>query len=143
MEKKISVSELFELIRKGEQPEEINCNGTSAVWDKKEFCYRGRRNGTIILAALSKRVSGYPVTYEEPILDKAERKYLSDVIRPFRSRIKAIQKMQDDVNKCEYIRLTAQYKGIRDYSMLPSFKAGHMYKGMELRKYYSLEELGL
>ncbi len=41
---------------------------------------------------------------EEPILDEAERKYLSGVIRPFRDRVKCVKK-EKDTNKREYINI--------------------------------------
>lgn len=49
------------------------------------------------------------------ILNEAERQYLSAVIRPFRDQVQSITKFEDST----------------------------MYKGMELGKEYTLEELGL
>lgn len=83
--------------------------------------------------------------YKEPILDKAEKEYLSAIIEPF-------------IDMVEYI-----YKGIRyknDYVIridlksdkseiytksisFPLLEGELMFKGMELNKHYSLEELGL
>ena len=82
--------------------------------------------------------------YEEPVLDEVERKYLSDVIKPFRNKIATISKLHtyDNINyeNNEYI-----YFGMKDrrgYS-LPLFKQGTMYKGMQQGKHYTLQELGL
>ena len=79
---------------------------------------------------------------EEPILDDAERKYLSGVIRPFRNRICSIVK--EGYSNIEYIQIKYDKVGnINTYFSLPSFKVGTMYKGMELNKKYTLKELGL
>lgn len=77
--------------------------------------------------------------YKEPILDDAERKYLADVIRPFRNKIDTISKFNTFDDR-QYI-----YIGMKDrrWSNLPCFPKGTMYKGMEDGKHYSLKELGL
>lgn len=74
------------------------------------------------------------------ILDDAERRYLSAVIRPFKDRVGCICKT---FYTSEYQHI---YIVLRDcnYNMyLPIFKKGTMYKGMEFGRSYSLEELGL
>ena len=78
--------------------------------------------------------------YKEPILDDAERKYLADVIRPFRNKIDTILKFQTWDGSSQYI-----YISMKDNHMgtLPVFPKGTMYKGMENGKHYSLKELGL
>lgn len=78
--------------------------------------------------------------YKEPILDEVERKYLSDVIRPFRNKIDTISKFQTRDDSSQYI-----YIGMKDrrWSNLPCFPKGTMYKGMKAGKHYSLKELGL
>lgn len=80
----------------------------------------------------------------EPILDDAERRYLSAVIRPFRNKVNFICK-SGIIGEPEW---SYQYVFIsfRDCSHdidFPFFKTGTMYKGMELGKKYTLEELGL
>ena len=78
--------------------------------------------------------------YKEPILDDGERKYLADVIRPFRNKIDTISKFQTWDGSSQYI-----YISMKDNHMgtLPVFPKGTMYKGMEDGKHYSLKELGL
>lgn len=79
--------------------------------------------------------NGYIV--EKEILDEEEKEYLSAVIKPFRDKIECIAK--HGVNK-EYIDICIR----NDYKIIfPYFKSGTMYKGMELNKKYTLEELGL
>ncbi len=77
--------------------------------------------------------------YQEPILDEAERKYLSGVIRPFRDSVEYIKKIKDNYRKEEYIVIHTNQIVIP----FPFFKKGTMYKGMELNKEYTAEELGL
>lgn len=74
----------------------------------------------------------------KPILDDAEKEYLKNVIKPFKSRIKYISKetaYMDDY----YIHIDLG----NDDIALPFFKKETMYKGMELEKQYTLKELGL
>lgn len=79
--------------------------------------------------------------YKEPLLDDAERKYLSEVIRPFRKRIEYIIKKRcvSGSDSC-YIYI-AFPDG--DYISFPCFKENSMYRGMETGKQYKLKELGL
>ena len=85
-----------------------------------------------------------PIKYEtvferkEEILDEVEKRYLANVIRPFKKRVKSIAKkyfIED-----EYIILFMKDSpNIR----LPFFIEGTMYKEMEPDREYTLEELGL
>ena len=77
--------------------------------------------------------------YKEPILDDAERKYLSDVIRPFRKEVATISKFNAfDGRQYIYIEMKD-----RRGSNLPTFPKDTMYKGMIEGMHYSLKELGL
>ena len=84
-----------------------------------------------------------PVKYEtvferkEEILDKTEKIYLANIIRPFRDRVKWIKKNRISDN--EYISIGVK----NEYICLPFFTKGTMYKGMEENKEYTLKELGL
>ena len=71
------------------------------------------------------------------ILDDAEKRYLSAVIRPFRDRVKYIEKIDCACEEYIYIQVN------RDWTILPRFKDGTMYKGMEPGHKYTPEELGL
>ena len=80
--------------------------------------------------------------YKESILNDKEREYLAAVIRPFKKHVCTVCKKY--VQSCsglnyEYIvvKLGTERWGF------PKFVEGTMYKGMELDKEYSLEELGL
>lgn len=80
----------------------------------------------------------------EPILDDAERQYLSAVIKPFRNRVEFISKVvmayQGGCTDCYIcIRFTDSSKDMS----FPVFCETDMYKGMKLYEKYTLEELGL
>lgn len=79
-----------------------------------------------------------------PILNEKEKEYLSAVIKPFRDRIISIRKYK--YSQDEYIGIYVKYYAETDESemiTLPLFKEGTIYKGIELKKYYTLKELGL
>ena len=73
------------------------------------------------------------------ILDDAEREYLKGVIRPFKNKVKYITKRSIMDGKKEYIYIHVT----DDCICLPCFRKGSMYKGMEIDRNYSFEELGL
>lgn len=81
---------------------------------------------------------------KEPILDDAEKRYLSAVIKPFRKRVEYISKEEDFDGPfdgpAEFIHIELSDGDIVDF---PDFKANTMYKDMKLGYEYSLEELGL
>lgn len=74
----------------------------------------------------------------EPILDNTEKRYLENVIRPFKDRVKSITKSSNFGD--EYIKI---YLKEKDTAVLPNFKKDTMYKGMIREKSYTLKELGL
>ena len=78
--------------------------------------------------------------YKEPILDDVEKEYLSAVIKPFRKKVVYIRKNKSLINGMQYLII-----GIydNDYMHFPYLDDDAMYKGMEVNKEYSLEELGL
>ncbi len=78
--------------------------------------------------------------YKEPILDEEEKAYLSAVIKPFRNRVDWIEKVRS-INTTECINIT--YDDTEYEIPFPQFEKGTMYKGMELNREYTLEELGL
>lgn len=78
--------------------------------------------------------------YSEPILDNAEREYLSAAIKPFRKMIAYIVKAQDFDDGKQCIRIILQNG---DGMHFPYLNDDAMYKGMEVNKEYSLKELGL
>lgn len=76
---------------------------------------------------------------EESILDKTEKEYLEIVIRPFKDNIKYISKK--DYSNYYYIHIQC-FGSMR--GTLPWFSdKDEIYKGMEVNRKYTLEELGL
>lgn len=79
---------------------------------------------------------------EKTILDQAEKEYLSAIIKPFRDRVKDIVKHGYDCY--EYIEIRFYSENIPMGNInLPYYEKSSMYKGMELNKKYTLEDLGL
>lgn len=84
-----------------------------------------------------------------PILDEAEKEYLSAVIKPFKDRVTWIAKFRYIIDMYDktfhYIKINLKScDGTRNTDIdLPYFEKGTIYKGMEKGKKYSLEELGL
>ena len=80
----------------------------------------------------------------KPILDDIEKKYLSNIIKPFRNKIKWIRKIgSPNSDKLEYIRICYSDYNYTNVLNFPDFKVGTMYKGMEEDKLYTLKELGI
>ena len=77
---------------------------------------------------------------EQPTLTEKEKKYLEGVLRPFKDKVTFIRKVCEYSKSQDYIHI-----GIKnDFDIdFPNFQQGTMYKGMELNKEYTLEELGL
>ena len=81
---------------------------------------------------------------EKPVLDEKERKYLSEVIRPFRKIVIGVCKHFFAEDNKQYICISVRNdSGFSEYINLPNFKSDTMYKGMKAEKWYALEELGL
>lgn len=81
--------------------------------------------------------------YKEPILDEVEREYLSAFCRPYkivtiRKRL-SVNAGSQRLDICIDNALLGGYEYIR----LPYFEDNTMYKGMELGKEYTPQELGI
>lgn len=87
------------------------------------------------------RPIGYETIFErkEEILDETEKRYLRDVIRPFRDKVTGIIKNDSSSREYQYIELSLKC----DDATLPYFEADTMYKNMKVNKSYTLKELGL
>ena len=78
---------------------------------------------------------------KKEILDRIEKNYLTNVIKPFKENVKYIVKADCYKSKSyESIEICLENN---DCMLFPDFEKGTMYKGMELRKRYTLEELGI
>ena len=80
--------------------------------------------------------------YKPEILDEAEKRYLRNVVRPFKDKVKYVKKFVffDGDTK---ISIRVEENNKIWYIEFPPFKKDRMYKGMEEDKEYTLEELGL
>ena len=72
------------------------------------------------------------------ILTEKEKAYLSAVVKPFKGKVKTVEKVSFGGEE-EYLKILFEM----DLMSLPFFAKGTMYKGMEANKRYTLEELGL
>ena len=77
------------------------------------------------------------------VLDAAEKRYLTNIIKPFKDQVIAIAKRS--ANYGEFIDIMIDEGDIGDCGniYLPYFKPGKMYKGMKVNREYTLEQLGL
>ena len=83
------------------------------------------------------------VKLPKQILTDSEKRYLSNVIEPFKDRVKYIIKRETGTGELVIIRLSHYNGWLSDLVTLPIFEKETMYKGMEIDKEYTLEELGL
>lgn len=81
------------------------------------------------------------VKKDNSILDESEKRYLSNVIKPFRNQVTSISKKLGDYG--EFIDIEIKEDEYSDGIYLPYFKPNSMYKGMVEYNNYTLEELGL
>ena len=86
--------------------------------------------------------NGFVIKQEEKkeILDKAEKEYLENLLRPFKNKVEYIRK--NWFYSCHSFLEVGMGK-IYETFCLPTFETNKMYKGMEIGKEYTLKELGL
>ena len=75
------------------------------------------------------------------ILDAAEKRYLSQVIRPFKDQVISISKNSTIYG--EFIDIEIDEAGDDEDIYLPYFKPCSMYKGMKINRKYTLDQLDL
>ena len=80
------------------------------------------------------------VEIEVDVLDKEEKEYLANVIKPFRDEIDCIFKHKNDMTFKSYISIKLKDK---TYIHFLDLKDNKMYAKMELDYHYTLDELGL
>ena len=136
---------ILQLIEQKKQPMCLidDGDGLSYLWDKDEQTY--------IIKGTSIGITAYDLatgtfSYEAPVLDDAEKRYLRGVVRPFRDRVDMIQKKDSSIDGFEHIKMCVRYpdsSALQSILMLPAFRSGTMYAGMVLNKDYTLAELEL
>ena len=75
------------------------------------------------------------------ILDDAEKRYLSQIIEPFRDQVISISKNVTLYG--EFIDIEIDEAEDHGDIYLPYFKPGSMYKGMKVNRKYTLDQLDL
>lgn len=103
-------------------------------------CLFKKYNGECTKARYEWLLSEYK---EPPILDEVEREYLSAVCRPY--KVLHIRKRNTGNKERQWLDICTDNVLWKDYDdiHLPYFKANTMYKGMELGKEYTPQELGI
>lgn len=92
--------------------------------------------GIIAMREIFKILSKEPE--EEPVLDDAERRYLKNVIRPFKDKCEYVEKIPSDwFEDKAYILISLENANIP----LPMFEKNTLYINMEPCKKYTLEDL--
>ena len=83
--------------------------------------------------------------YKESILDKTEKAYLNNVIKPFKNKVCHIVKDALSYYDGDFIQIKVKSNrnNLYQYIKLPAFTRGSMYNNMKLGYRYSLKELGL
>lgn len=120
-------------IRNGKRASEDCCHipeSFDPVSGRDEFCKK----------CLCESLEWLNQEYKDPILDDVEREYLSAVIKPFRKKISYIRKIKDFSKGKKYIKIEL-CDG--DTMYFPNLSSDEMYKGMELDRKYTIDELGL
>lgn len=97
------------------------------------------------LSKLEQLLIGYCeiIKLPKPILDDKEKEFLSTLVKPYRKYVKYLNKTKYGINERINICYREYIGQVNSFFSLPSFNKGTMYKGMELDKKYTLEELGL
>lgn len=126
----------FDKVKEEIKIEDIECGGICGVINRM----KGEKN--CIDRTCVECIEWLKQPYGEikkEILDKEEKEYLSFVIKPFRDKVQCIVKLCGGNGKYFIdIRLSGD-----DNTSFPYFEKGKMYKGMEIDKKYTLEDLGL
>lgn len=129
--------------RSGNSYLELNC------WNsyQKDICYNNDNGYSSINWCKENNCIIYEfedVIEVHDILIEKERRYLSNIIRPFRDRVIYIKKVKSGYNGAYFISIHTKSKYIPEGESLcfPFFK-NEMYVGMKENEEYTLEELGL
>lgn len=87
----------------------------------------------------------YQTVYEanKEILDEAEKRYLKQVIRPYKDVISIRKHINPDRKKANILITILELDNEKWGFMLPPFEKETMYKNMKDDKEYTLQELGL
>ena len=134
---KISFSQLFEMIEKEVQPDELIIDDRIYCWDG--YTYIRRTDMTVLPYDNMKNLAKKKILIMNQDLKRNERSYLKAMIKPFRDDVEMITKM-DSPDGREFIAICL--KG--DICVpLPPFESGAYYTGLEINVPYSPDTLDL
>lgn len=137
---KMNILEALELMKQGKKIRQKNWKkGDCMTFNGEKLVLMSKKNSLWydVVISLSDAYKDEWEELKKPILDEAEKRYLSAVIRPFRENVQSIKKGEVTRLQCICIELKNE---IFD---LPFFAKDTMYKGMKVGKRYTLKELGL
>lgn len=118
---------------------EISCN--DCIFNKAQCAEPSDESSWVNNKELySDKFLDQEIEIDLPILDTEEKEYLSAVLKPFINNVTDVAKYRRTSDSREYIVIN--FKDTEGL-ILPHFKENTMYKGMELDRKYTLEELGL
>lgn len=144
---RLSFFDLLDLIRQGKAPKKIYCEGETYEWNGTSY---KSKSDIMLCEDYGVRHTEYGfisllnIEVVEPVLDDIEKEYLGNIVKPFRNIVQYISK--GTVGKFEYEYIFINIKepdGSEGNICFPNYKYGKMYKGMEPKKKYTLEELEL
>ena len=127
-------------IKQGYKFRELTCKCSKTGNCDYDILLNNKCMGTVKDSYSNRAITTWlDMEHVEPILDDAEKRYLSAVIKPFRNEKLEIVKHSTCNGSEEWLNFVRE----KGSFYLPNFKTGTMYKGMEINKKYTLEELGL
>lgn len=153
--KELTLEEAIEALKQGKK---IKTKGdkTPFYLDKTgRFCYDSKEDGLhyVDFSGLCNCISDFEkilngkhfLLVEEDILDKEEREYLGNIVRPFKGKRKSIRLEKKTIcGRLSHILIYVPKEDEdADIIEFPAFNSDNMYRGMESNRQYSLEELGL
>lgn len=83
--------------------------------------------------------------HEEPVLTREEKEYIENIVKPFKNRVKTIEKRKLST-ELSYVSIYVQRYNdavCTEYINLPYFNGKEMYTGMLYFHKYTMKELGL
>lgn len=99
----------------------------------------GLSDGSCILSLNLNLLLNGECEIEKTILDKVEKEYLENILKPFKDMVTYVEKVNSN-HQQQYLYIYLKGYEIFD---LPYFKENTMYVGMKPGKQYTLKELGL
>ena len=121
------------------------CDGYTFKITEKGFHWKRNDGWDRVLFNFDDVLTGRSKIIKKSILDKTEKEYLNNIIKPFRNQVFNICKHSIICGGYEYEQIKIKVKDGFDNHFttisLPLFKKGIMYKGMKSGKEYNVEDL--